>query len=91
VRPHQVTIACADANLYATGLRWSRWSASGATAAGTGHMNDCTPYCAAGHFHAFRMTIRLSQPIVCKGRRRFSRITWSGARSHGTFTLGCRT
>ena len=90
VRPARVTIACADANLYATGLRWSRWSAAGAVARGTGHVNDCTPYCAAGHFHTFPIVVRLSKPIRCNGRVQFARIEWSG-KQHGSYRLGCRT
>jgi hypothetical protein len=30
VRPSQAVFACADANFYATGLRWARWSADDA-------------------------------------------------------------
>ena len=89
VRPRQITIACGDANLYATGLRWRSWSARGAVAAGTGHANDCTPSCAAGRFHAFPLTIRLATPIACGARREFARIEWSGRRSHGSYRLGC--
>ena len=77
VRPRLVVFACGDGNFYATGLRWSQWSADGAAATGTGHQNDCTPNCAAGHFHAYPMTVRLSRPVTCvRGRREFSRITW---------------
>jgi hypothetical protein len=77
VRPHEVVFACADENFYATGLRWSRWSADGAAATGTGHQNDCTPNCAAGHFHDYPLAVRLSRPVTCvRGRREFSRLAW---------------
>jgi hypothetical protein len=77
VRPAAVTIACADANFYFTGLRWTRWGSRDAVAVGVAHLNDCTPYCAAGHFHAYRGELRLSRPAEClKGRREFSRFDW---------------
>ena len=78
VRPHEVVFACADANFYADTLHWTRWGASEATGTAIGHENDCTPYCAAGHFHTYPLTVRLSRPVTCvKGRREFSRIAWT--------------
>jgi hypothetical protein len=77
VRPAEVVFACADANFYATGLSWHHWGAGDAEATGVGHQNDCTPYCAAGHFHAYPLSVRLSRPVQCvKGRREFSRLAW---------------
>ena len=98
VRPAEVTFACADANFYATGLSWSHWGTADAEATGVGHQNDCTPNCAAGHFHTFPLSVHLSRPVVCvkRGRRQFSRIAWrftaakpaQAARSDGE-TLPC--
>jgi hypothetical protein len=86
VRPASIVIACGDGNFYADHLVWKRWSATGAVAAGIGHRNDCKPYCAAGHFHAFPLTIRLSRVVACvRGRREFSRVAWNG----GSETLPC--
>ena len=77
VRPAEVVFACADANFYATGISWTHWGTADAEGTGVGHQNDCTPYCAAGHFHTYKLSIRLSRPVVCvKGRREFSRIAW---------------
>jgi hypothetical protein len=77
VRPHEVVFACADANFYATGIAWSHWGNADAEGVGIGHQNDCKPYCAAGHFHTYRLSVRLSRPVTCvKGRREFSRIAW---------------
>lgn len=97
VRPAGVTFACGDANFYATGLHWSAWRTNEAAARGTGHQNDCKPYCAAGHFHAYPLTVRLSRPVVCvAGRREFSRIAWTftstkpaGVPRSGSETLPC--
>ena len=94
-RPARVIVACADANFYVDHLRWTSWKASSATATGTAHANDCTPYCAAGHFHAFEVRVRLSKPVACaKGRRVFARIAWTAAARkppypNGSETLGC--
>jgi hypothetical protein len=96
VRPAKITIACADANFYLDRMRWSSWKASTAAGAGTAHVNDCTPYCAAGHFHTYAATIALSQPTRCHGRTVFSRLRWrfTGAKPKdqpraGSITYGC--
>jgi hypothetical protein len=86
VRPAEIVVACADANFYVERLRWRRWTATDAVATGVAHRNDCKPYCAAGHFHSFSLTIRLSRVVECvSGRREFSRITWKG----GSETFPC--
>lgn len=78
VRPASIVVACADANFYVDHLHWTSWSAKTAVAKGQGHQNDCKPNCAAGHFHAFPMNVRLSHVVTCvKGRREFARITWT--------------
>ena len=88
-RPKAIVVACADANFFIDRLRWSRWGKTQAVAVGTAHMNDCTPTCAAGRFHTFRLTVRLSRVVECvPGRREFARIAWSGAQS-GNETLPC--
>lgn len=98
VRPATVVFACGDGNFYATGLSWTHWGADDAEATGVGHQNDCTPYCAAGHFHKYKLHVRLSRPVVCvKGRREFSRLAWSfivgkpaNVPRTGSETLPCR-
>jgi hypothetical protein len=90
--------ACADGNFYFTGLRWSRWSADSASAAGRAHQNDCTPYCAAGHFHVYAARVTLSAARTCgPGRREFTRLAWvftrakpKGAARSGSETFRCR-
>lgn len=77
VRPASIVVACADGNLYLARLKWSHWTASGASAVGTAHENDCTPYCAAGHFHSYRVDVRLFRPERCKeGKLEFTRFTY---------------
>lgn len=78
VEPRSIVVACADANLYLANLRWSRWTQTDAYATGTAHENDCRPYCAAGHFHVYRVTVRLFRPAACAGgRREFTRFAYA--------------
>jgi hypothetical protein len=53
VRPGRFTLACADGNDYLTGLSWTSWTPRLASGYGTQVLNDCLPYCAAGHFHGY--------------------------------------
>ena len=61
VRPASIMLACADANYWIAALKWKGWGTATATAAGKVHYNDCTPYCAAGHFHTVSGTATLSR------------------------------
>jgi hypothetical protein len=89
VRPKSLVVACADANFAVDHITWSAWGRRAAVGTGTAHMNDCAPTCAAGHFHAFRVRLRLSKVVGCvPGRREFARIAWSG-RQTGNETLPC--
>jgi hypothetical protein len=81
VRPPKITITCADANFYVTGLRWSSWTSKRAVGKGTAHVNDCRPYCAAGKFHTYGITIALSQPTGCRGHSVFKLLTWHFGRA----------
>jgi hypothetical protein len=67
VRPAKLTLSCADGNDYLTGLSWSSWTAGLASAAGVQEVNDCLPYCAAGHFHGYPVDV----------------IFWGGTSLHG--------
>lgn len=98
VRPHSIVLACADGNFYADHLRWTSWTATSAVAAGIGHQNDCKPNCAAGHFHAYRISIRLSEAADCHRRTEFATVTWrwrkltpnlKGIARNGSETLPC--
>ena len=58
-RPTTIVISCADANSLLNKLHWSTWGGSTALASGRYVWNDCTPYCAAGHFHSRAVRVRL--------------------------------
>ena len=76
VRPHSIVVACGDGNFWIGSLHWKTWSATGATAVGSAHQNDCVPYCAAGHFHAYPASVTLSGAHQCAGKVELTRISW---------------
>jgi hypothetical protein len=78
VRPSSVTLACGDGNFYVTSLRWTSWGPRSAAGTGIGHQNDCTPYCAAGTFHRYRVSLRLDGLRLCGPHRRaeLTRAAW---------------
>jgi hypothetical protein len=66
VRPATIVVACADANLQLTHLKWSSFGGSTARATGEYYVNDCAPNCAAGKFHSYPITVVLSKAKLCK-------------------------
>lgn len=76
VRPGRFTLACADANDYLTGLAWKSWGPALASATGVQALNDCVPYCAAGHFHRYPVDVVLWHPAAAgPGSQRYTSIT----------------
>jgi hypothetical protein len=76
VRPGHCTLACADGNDYLSGLTWTSWGPRLASATGTEHVNDCVPYCAAGHFHSYPVNVVLwGSKAAGPGRQRYTKIT----------------
>jgi len=76
VRPGRFTLACADANDYLTGLAWKSWGPKLASATGVQVLNDCVPYCAAGHFHRYRVNVVLRRPVAAgPGSQRYTSVT----------------
>ncbi|HET7567626.1 MAG TPA: hypothetical protein VFJ91_06520 [Gaiellaceae bacterium] len=73
-KPREVVLACADANFGIRKLRWSGWGRATARATGTAYANDCTPYCAAGHFHTYRAVLVASGRRVCHGVPSYARV-----------------
>jgi hypothetical protein len=67
VRPRSFVLACADGNAYLAKLRWTSWTPGLASATGTLVLNDCTPYCAAGHFHSYPAIVVLWGSKAVKG------------------------
>ncbi|MFE9929589.1 hypothetical protein [Streptomyces sp. NPDC005533] len=77
VRPEEYLLACGDGNNRLVRLRWDTWGPRTATATGTDLVNDCKPYCAAGRFRSYPVTVTLSSPKPWPDRpdvRRFTMI-----------------
>jgi hypothetical protein len=95
--PHQLMLACADGNFWLSGITWRHWGKAEATGTATAHANDCNPYCAAGHFHTYPVTVTIGSLRACSGRREYTRLVIryttrprSGVRNPETVDLGCR-
>jgi len=65
IKPAAVTFACADGNFLAQSIQWTGWGQSFAAGLATFESNDCTPYCAAGHFHQYKGVIVASGKQKC--------------------------
>ncbi len=95
-QPKSVTLACADGNYGLVALRWHGWGKATATATGKVSANDCKPYCAAGHFHSYPVSVTVTKLGKCGSARTYARltITYAGARPKGiakrdVHTLSC--
>ncbi len=98
-RPGRVVIACRTRAFYIDHIRWSTWSGKGASGSGTAHVNDCSPSCAAGHFHSYPgVTVRLGSFRFCTVHDdfeftlleyRFTGLRPSGYASSGFGPRGC--
>ena len=59
-KPTSLTQFCADAGTLVSTIRWSTWSAAGASGTGILAINSCEPYCAAGKIYKSNVVIHLS-------------------------------
>ena len=84
VEPSSFVLACADGNAGLTNLHWNKWAPGAAAGTGTEYVNDCQPYCAAGHFHNYPVEIRLTGRYLVAPNKPFSygriTLTYTGAR-----------
>jgi len=83
VRPKSFVLACADGNSALQKLAWSTWASGLASAKATLVQNDCTPYCAAGHFHSYPALVVLwGSKAIGHGEHAYTRLTMilTGAR-----------
>ncbi|MGH3025741.1 MAG: hypothetical protein ACRDLR_04775, partial [Gaiellaceae bacterium] len=94
--PKSLVLACADANYGLVRVHWRAWGTGTATATGAVSANDCTPSCAAGHFHTYPVTVTADHLRGCGRARTYERLTiaYAGPRPKGVtkrdvHTLGC--
>ena len=62
------------------GIHWLSWGPRTAFGRGFAWINDCRPYCAAGHFHKHRATVRASRPRHGLYTRMTITYRWNGHR-----------
>lgn len=78
VKPKDVTIACGDANFRIEKIQWIGWGEAFAAGMGSGTLNDCEPYCAAGHFHNYPMVVIASGRQTCpNGQPAYAKVTYA--------------
>ena len=78
VAPPAFIITCADAGIGVRDLHWTSWTPKLASGSGTFWENDCTPYCAAGHFRYYPSLEVLWGSATVKGHpadRRYTELT----------------
>ena len=63
-KPRKLILGC-DGSNYLKALTWTSWTAKRATGSGINEVDDCTPDCASGHFHAYQASVTLSRPRRC--------------------------
>ena len=86
IRPGTIVLACADANVSLTKLRWSSFGHATAEASGDYYENDCTPNCAAGKFHSYPVKVVLTSAKLCPDKfddYQRGTVTFTGARPPG--------
>ncbi|HTX32376.1 MAG TPA: hypothetical protein VMD09_13420 [Solirubrobacteraceae bacterium] len=84
-KPKRLVLACGDGSEYLAKLKWSRWTATNAMAAGMDEVNNCTPDCVKGRFKGYPVTVTLSRPRRCKsvkGHEVFGRIVLKYSDAH---------
>jgi hypothetical protein len=67
-RPKTILLTCADGGWLITEIEWSSWTPHGANGVGVYSENQCDPDCASGVRIESKVKVRLSSPIVHKGR-----------------------
>jgi hypothetical protein len=78
VAPREMVLACGDGNLSLEDLSWTSWGAATATASGNARANDCDPYCAAGTFRTYPVSVTATGLRTClSGRRQYTHLEWS--------------
>jgi len=69
---------CGDGAAGLTGLHWTSWTSHLASGYGTYFLNDCTPTCVGGHFHAYPALAVLWGSAAVKGHpseRKYTQMT----------------
>jgi hypothetical protein len=92
IRQHAPEIFYFGASQRIFGMNWTSWDGRQAYGRGTYPVNDCIPYCAAGHLTNYPTAIKLSEPHNCGGTWFYSRFSYdtSGGPDGVSSIGGCR-
>jgi len=74
-KPKQITVACADAGIIISKVKYSSYGAKTAKGTGTAAVNLCDPNCAAGKTKRFPVKFTLSKVTQCGDSYQFRRLT----------------
>jgi len=78
VKPKDVTLACGDGNFRVEKIQWTGWGEAFAAGMGTATVNDCQPYCAAGHFHNYPAVLIVNGTQRCpNGQKAYAKVTYA--------------
>ena len=84
VEPASFVLGCGDGGYGLSGAHWTRWAGADAAGVGTEYLNDCSPNCAAGHFHDYPVDIKLTGSDLVAQNEPFAytmiTLTYLGAR-----------
>jgi hypothetical protein len=72
-----IVLACGDAGLYATNIRYRYYGGKTAQATAQLHTHSCVPDCAESAFHVFPGTLLLADVVRCEGVLFYSRARYS--------------
>jgi hypothetical protein len=70
-KPRSVIVACGDGNFQLRKMRWRGWNRGVVRGRGLGLANDCSPYCAVGHFHRVPIRVKLYRRKRCSNIERY--------------------
>ena len=91
-QPTKYVFYCADANSGMKNATYDWWTAKTAHGTATLYYNDCTPNCAAGHFHFVRAEFTLFRVVkTAKYGPLFSRASVDTRQGHQIYDLPTST
>lgn len=75
-RPHFFLLS-GDGSFGMNKVQWMSWGGATATATARAFVNDCVPYCAAGHIDRPRAKLVLSKIVDCNGTPIYAKLEYS--------------
>ncbi|HEY1855264.1 MAG TPA: hypothetical protein VGG40_11815 [Solirubrobacterales bacterium] len=92
-RPHFFLLS-GDGTFGMDKVRWMSWGGAKARGTGRAFVNDCIPYCAAGHVDRPRARLTLSKVVDCEGTPIYVRLEYAltgplpkGFPRHGGYSM----